>query len=136
MPTYNEARAAITARAETVRASRFPDIRIFYGNGYPTDVDADRMGAYILCKIKYTSGHQSFVGELPGTRVRGVVVFTVACIEATGTAGVMEQMQSLANGFKYANLSGVQMQTPSPGSPEAFEGWFSHDLLIPFYYDQ
>ena len=136
MPTtLVQARAAIIGRVNTHWTTAFPAVKMYYDNAYPADSEVDSLSSYVACVIKFTGGAQMDISPNPNHRVRGMIVFTAASREGSGSSKVLGYLDSLAAAMKFAQFGGVVTKEPMPGVPMTEEGWFSYDLSIPFYVD-
>jgi hypothetical protein len=123
-------RGALVNHLESNWVSGVP---IYYENA--EEIDAVNLQEFLKCDIHFNAAVQANIDTDPFHRTYGTLVFQVFVRQSKGTVGVLGYLQTLTDMFKHKTLSGVHLQTPSPGKPISKGGWFSMELRTQFHAD-
>lgn len=135
MMGYVQARDAIVGKVEAALAADHPTVPRFYENTKQVDV-TKVVDPFVRISVNFQDARQATIEAAPVTRVRGEVTFEVCCREGTGTRQAAVLFDYLDTLMKHQAVSGVTLETPSPGRKFSTAGWEKSDLNVPFYFNK
>lgn len=129
--TYVQARDAVISHLHINWSASYPSVPVFYEN--LESIDLDSVGpAFLKAELEFHDAEQASIETAPTTRVRGLLHIAIMARAGTGTRTGMSYYDFLFWLFKHRNLSGVQVETPTPGHRETHDGWHMQQISIPF----
>ena len=109
-------------------------VPVFYEN--VTDVNLTTIGDYFLkVQIEWNGSAQANVSPTPFERTYGVLVLWLLAKESLGTRQALVYLESLRTLFRFKNFGGVHTQAARLENGPTQQGWCSHEVRVPFYFD-
>jgi hypothetical protein len=127
---YVTARDTLITHLHNNWSATYPAIPVYYEN-LAVDPDA-APSVFLTAELSFDDADQMSIELAPLTRVFGHLCLTVLSKEGQGTRVGLGYADFLINLFKFQNLSGVLVGTPTLGHKETRAGWHYQDVLIPF----
>lgn len=130
---YVQARDALISHLHNSWTDDFPDVPVVYDNAEV--VDLDTVGdSFLRVSLTFEHAEQATLGATPIQKISGNLYIYIYSKVGAGTRSGLTYLDYLSSLFKFQNLSGVQVGTPSPIHKEARDGWHFQLVGVPFFF--
>lgn len=131
---FNDARAAIYSRLDTLMTASYASIPVRYENRLDVDLSA-QVEPFLGVELIFNDGVQASLGRQIIVRYPGAIYLSVFTKQGEGIADALTLLASLADTFKTVTFSGVVCSAPRPLPARPHQGWYVHTLRVPFHFD-
>lgn len=126
-------RNTIAAHVATSFATDRPTTVVYFENTKEIDLDLEG-DSFVLVIIDFTDIERLNIDSAPMTQCFGEVIVRVFTREGLGVKDHLGLFDYVISILSHASLTGLTLETATPGPKQKSDGWMMTDILVPFHF--
>ena len=130
--SYTTTRDTLVTHLVNEWQATLPSVPLFFEN--TVQIDLDKVGdVFVACEVDFLDTVQADLGSNPSSKIDGELLFRVFLKEGQGTRQGLVIWDHLQSILQRRTISGIVVETTTPGRTTSKGGWTSMELVAPFH---